>query len=871
MNDSADPPFHYNESSHKFGSDRPDEHNSERLAYFDQIARKLVQEIRPQSVLDAGCTNGMLVEALRRYGVEAWGVCVSEVAASSIPEEVRPFCWVGSNLDRFPRSYDLIICLEETEYLPNVQSEAVIENLCRHTDDILFSSIPPDYREVTHLNVQPPEYWAEQFALSGFFRDVDFDASWIDSWAGRFRKIDQPVHRMVREYEHRYWQLWKKNQNLEELSNDLREEASGRETQIQDLQAHLNALVNSRSWRALQKLQSIRLKLAPLGSKREHLIKRILGRFLGRQTISAAPPEGDHYPSWAASREPSLSVLEFQRGQSESFRSRPLISIITPVYNPPPDVLRSTLESVLAQTYSNWELCLADASEGTSGIRNLLQEYAARDERIQVQNLKENLGISGNSNAALHNAKGDFILLLDHDDQISPSLLFEVVQVLDQEQDADLIYYDEDKLDADGLTRRNPFFKPDWSPEMLLSANYLTHPVIRRSLVDEVGPFNPDYDGTQDWDLVFRCTEKARRIIHIPKVLYHWREVGGSTAGVFTAKPWVFERQLRCINAHLERTGRSNASSQFVRNGIIRVVWPFKPVRVSIIIPNKDQPQLISRFLDLLFRQTRYPDYEVILVDTGSTNPETFAYYNKLADDSRIHLIKFQGPFNFSAACNLGAKSATGKLLLFLNNDIEVLDGDWLEEMAQWALQREIGIVGAKLLFPNQTIQHAGIILGLNGHADHLFLGMPEGCGGIFGSSDWYRNVLAVTGACLMMRRDVYDEVGGWDETYRLVYSDVSLCLSVIKAGHRVLYNPFIRLIHHQGSSRGSYMPVEDMRKAYEDFKPFINAGDPFFNPNLSYASAKPDLSGQREPNRMKRVEDFISAAEASQTNFTSA
>jgi GT2 family glycosyltransferase len=451
-------------------------------------------------------------------------------------------------------------------------------------------------------------------------------------------------------------------------------------------------------------------------------------------------------------------------------------------------------------------------------------------------------------------AEGDFIAILDHDDVLAPNMLFEVASALNADRMVDVVYYDEDKLSEDGTHRHSPFFKPDWAPEMLLAANYLTHAVYRRALVQEVGGFDLAFEGAQDWDLAFKVTERTNRVVHIPKVLYHWRQVVGSTAGAFNAKAYVFENQLRCVQDHLHRSGLKQVETRFEAPGYLRALWPPASKKVSIIIPTRDKVDYLKRTIDSLLRHTDYPAFEIILVDNDSSQPETLKYYEKLRLDSRVTILDYREKFNFSRANNIGARHAAGEILLFLNNDMEILHADWLEEMVRWAERPEIGVVGAKLLYPDNTIQHAGVIVGMEGHASHVFYGAREKEGGVFGSVDWYRNFTAITGACMMLRREVFESIGGFDEKYILAFSDIELCIRAIDHGYRVMYTPYARLHHYEGRSRGDHIPSNDIRVGIEDFKPLVERGDPYFNPNLSYLERMPTVAPLDEEDRLFRL-----------------
>lgn len=568
------------------------------------------------------------------------------------------------------------------------------------------------------------------------------------------------------------------------------------------------------------------------------------------------------YDDWMADHDPDAAELAEQRARATTFAYRPLFSIITPVYNPPPDILDETVRSVLAQSYPEWELLLVNGASDRAGVAERLDEWAERDPRIHVMHLDENLGISGNSNVALAQARGEFVSLLDHDDLLAPHTLFAVTERLNAEPEitgaapdtVDIVYFDEDKISADGQTRRSPWFKPEFAPDTLLANNILMHCVLRRTLLERIGGFDSAMDGAQDWDVALRCSEVTDRIVHVPDVLYHWRQIEGSAALDANAKPWAYDAQARCITAHLARLGVPDARVEFPSLGTVRILWPTHKAHVSIIIPTKDKVDLLRACIDSILSKTTYAHFDIIVMDTGSTEPETLAYFDALKDEPRVQVIPCTGRFNFGTVNNMGAHHARGDVLLFLNNDTEVLEPTWLDEMVGWAMRDEVGAVGAKLIRPDDTIQHAGLIMGMLGHGSHVFDGNRENTYGIFGSTEWYRNYLAVTGACLMMRRTVFEEIGGYDETYEIGFSDIELCLRAGDAGYRTVYTPFARVLHHEGGSRGYYLPPFDLVRATYQLWPVIEPGDPNFNPNLSYLSRIPYFAHPEAEARDERL-----------------
>ncbi len=615
------------------------------------------------------------------------------------------------------------------------------------------------------------------------------------------------------------------------------------------------------AWRVVSR--RIKGRRAPRATNRREEMpgwrgKQIVATEMSGIVMAARSAVSMPYQTWRRAVTPSPAEQELFRQRLAQFTYRPTISLLTPVFDPPLSALRDTIESVRAQLYDNWELCVVDGGSTNPAIRELLELYAQRDSRIKLKVLERNLGISGNTNEAATLATGEFVQIFDHDDTLEPHALFRVVEALNDDQATDVLYFDEDKLSADGTRYEEPFFKPEWSPEMLLSANYLTHCVLRRALYERVGGCASASDGAQDWDLLLRVTEQTNRLRHIPEVLYHWRKVKGSAAGSTSAKPYAYQRQLTSITEHLARTGTPGAQAEFIGRTLIRVQWPVRDERISIIIQTKDKLPLLKRCLTSLFQLTAYRDFEVILVDTGSEDKDTWAYYDTLAANDRLRIVRCTGEFNYSRANNVGAKHASGSLLLFLNNDTEVIQPTWLEEMARWAQRPGVGVVGAKLLYPSGHIQHAGVVLGLGGLAGHIFAGMDEGVSTIFGSTEWYRDYVAVTGACMLTRREAFERVSGFSEDFRIAFSDVDYCVRAADTGVRVVYTPFATLLHHESATRGALSPLQDIQTGYVRMHTQIDRGDAFFNPNLATSVSVPVLAVNDAPQRMERIRSIL-------------
>jgi len=581
-----------------------------------------------------------------------------------------------------------------------------------------------------------------------------------------------------------------------------------------------------------------------------------------RPPFTRYPVSDRYYRYHVKDVEPDTHALASQVAESDNWDDKPLLSILTPTFNVPFDILKATVASILSQTYAHWEWLIVDAST-ESHVWDYLKQISRTDDRIKCHRIA-NSGISGNTNAALAFAQGEHVVLLDHDDTLSPFALFEVAKLIRQHPQADLIYSDEDKLDRQER-RCEPFYKPKWSPETMLSANVVTHlAVIRRKLLLDIGGFDSDTDGAQDWDVFLRVSELTDAIYHIPQILYHWRKTPNSTAESIHHKPGIGTNQRKAIKNHLKRRGIVAPHIYADAKDPIHCVHPiieWQPQtqhHVSIIIPSKDQPALLGRLLETLFARTQAIDFEVILVDTGSEQAATYALYARYAD--KLKLIHYQGEFNFSRACNLGAAQAGGDLLLFMNNDMEIIDSNWLKAMVQWFDLSDVGVVGPKLLYPNNRIQHAGIVLGMGGIAAHLFREKSENVNSVIGAAKWYRNVSAVTGACLLIRRELFEQVNGFNEAYHLNYSDVDLCLKVCEANYRIVYTPQAVVIHHESVTHGSSIPREDFFTASQRLKTYLSAGDPYFNPNLSHMFAMPTFKRGPEDTPQTLNENLLAA-----------
>ncbi len=524
--------------------------------------------------------------------------------------------------------------------------------------------------------------------------------------------------------------------------------------------------------------------------------------------------------------------------------ARPRFSILTPVFNTPADVLTAMLRSVRRQSFEDWELCLVDDRSTTPHVAEMLDAAAKSDPRIRVLTRPENGGIVAASNDALGMAEGEFLALLDHDDTLHPDALHHVAAALDAGPDIDYLYTDEDKIDRRG-THLGPFFKPDWSPERMRTQMYTCHlSVLRRSLVEEVGGFDAEFEGSQDWDLVLRVTEKARRVHHIPRVLYHWRMLETSAAGGGEeAKPWAFEAGTRAIQAHLDRTGiPATASRDTGHPGVYRLEprGSAEP-KVSIVIPTAgtvrevryERIVLIEHCVRSIVETSTYENYEIVCVADPTVGEDVLERLREIAGD-RLRIVPFDEPFNFSTKINRGAVHADGDLLLLLNDDMEVITPNWIERMAMYATMPGVGAVGGRLIWEDGRLQHVGIVFENTGYPGHIYRGFARDWGGYSNNVLVAENYLAVTGACLMTPRDCFEEVGGFSTTFPMNYNDVDYCLKLISSGRRVAYDPDTVLYHFESSSRST--EVEDWEKDQLRGRWLsITTTDPFSNPSLKY------------------------------------
>ena len=553
-----------------------------------------------------------------------------------------------------------------------------------------------------------------------------------------------------------------------------------------------------------------------------------------------AKNELNDYEKWLLSNMTTEEELNAQR--KIKFKKRPKISILVPLYNTDIVFFKELLYTVHCQTYTNWELCLAD---GSPKPLKKIEEICKKDCRIKYHFIGENKGISGNTNEAIKLATGDYISLLDHDDLLTEDCLYEVVKVINENPDVDFIYTDEDKIELFDESEFSPHFKPDFAPDTLRSQNYICHfSVFRKDVMDKLVGFRSDYDGAQDYDIILRMSEivKPENIKHISKILYHWRVHKESTAMLGSAKTWAFDAGRKAVEDHIKRIGLDGIVNNGKALGTYEVEYKVegKP-KVNILIPNKDGIEVLKVCIDSILNLTTYDNYEIDIIENNSTEKETFEYYEKIKQNPKVKIIYYQEKgFNYSRIINFGVKNSDGDFVIQLNNDTEVVTPDWLEKMIGYAQQKRIGAVGVRLNYPDNTIQHAGVLLGLGGIAGHLHKNISKDAYGYFSRAVMIQNMTAVTAACIMTRREIYEEVGYMNEELAVAFNDIDFCMKIRKLGYLIIYNPYVELLHYESKTRGSEDSPEKVKRFNNEIETFRKAwfkeleeGDPYYNKNL--------------------------------------
>ncbi len=557
------------------------------------------------------------------------------------------------------------------------------------------------------------------------------------------------------------------------------------------------------------------------------------------------------YNQWFMEHKAGEEELAKQRQQS--FDYEPTFSILVPLYETDEKYLDELIESVKAQTYPRWQLCFSDGSRDSSRLKAMVQGYSNQDDRIEyIADKKGPLGISENTNQALTLAKGEYIVLGDHDDLFTPDALYECVKALNKQR-YDVIYTDEDKVDKKGKFYFEPNFKPDFNIDLLRSNNYICHMfVASKELIDKVGMFDNAFDGAQDYDFILRCVENAQGIYHIPKILYHWRSHKASTASTPEAKLYAFEAGKRALEAHYDRKGLKARVESIEEYGFYKTNYEIigNP-KISIVIPNKDHIADLKKCMDSIDSQSDYRNYEFIIVENNSTEPETFQYYKDIEGRDNVKVLYWDKEFNYSAINNFGVRAAEGEYILLLNNDTEIINADCLTQLLSYCQREDVGIVGARLYYEDGSIQHAGVVVGFGGIAGHAFVGLYEENGLYMSRTKVVCDYSAVTAACLMVKKEIFEQVGGLDESFKVAFNDIDFCMKVRELGKLVVYNANAKLYHYESKSRGYEDTPEKQERFFSEIERFIDKwpdilrdGDPYYNVNLALDKADFSVKG---------------------------
>lgn len=631
-----------------------------------------------------------------------------------------------------------------------------------------------------------------------------------------------------------------------EKAQMLTSELVDAEAKIADLTYKLDKIRNSKLWKMIY---PVRLVWSHL--KNFYVRVKRYGSFSNlKAKIKSKLIERRAYKSYGTESMPSPEEIERQR--ATKFPKDITFSILVPLYNTPEKFLREMIQSVVDQTYTKWELCLADGSDAEHDfVGKICQEYIEKDSRIKYQKLTENLGISGNTNKCFEMATGEYIGLFDHDDLLHPTVLFEYMKVI-CEQNADYVYCDETTFTGDSINNMITLhFKPDFAPDNLRANNFICHfSVFAKELLGQTGLFRSEYDGSQDHDMIFRLTKAAKKIVHVPMILYYWRSHAGSVASDINAKSYAIDAAKGAVASHLKSCGFDGFKIESTRafETIFRIRYKvIGEPKISIIIPNKDHIEDLRRCIDSILGKSSYENYEIIIVENNSVSAEIFEYYKTLEKHPAIKIVKYEGEFNYSAINNLGVKAADGDYVVLLNNDTEVITRSWMEELLMYAQREDVGAVGCMLYYPDYTIQHAGIVLGLGAHrtAGHSHYKMAKENLGYMGRLCYAQNVSAVTGACMMVKKSLYEKLGGLDESFAVALNDVDLCIRLRQKGLLNVFTPFAELFHYESASRGSDVDASATNANQDRYNAEANAfkekhkdvlakGDPYFNPNFS-------------------------------------
>ena len=788
--------------------------------FFGNVAREVVARLHPSTALDAGCAIGFLVKSLRERGVDAEGLDISSWAITQVPPDTRPYCRQGLVTDELPHDYDVITCIEVLEHLAPAQAEAAVGNLCRHGQLVLFSSTPVHFDEVTHINVRPPDYWAGLFARHGFYRDFDFDGGFISPDAVLFRPVSH-LGQVIRAYERRLWDSQRELRGLQAHREHLHAELQRRLGDRDQASAELRTLLNTKTFRLSAGIRS--------------LWARARGNRQPTHTRARSTPvAANSYQDWVRAFD-TLSEEDRKRlgAKISDLTQRPTFSILMPVFNPEAGHLRQAIESVLDQTYPDWELCIADDASTAGHVRSLLEEYRQRDGRIRVVYRPTNGHIVDASTSALELAQGEFVALLDHDDGLASHALACLALELARQPTAAIFYSDEDKIDEQGR-RVEPYFKSNWNDELFLGQNYLSHlGAFRRELVLAVGGFRRGFEGSQDYDLSLRVRELSspEDIRHIPLVLYHRRAHRDSTASSDQAKPHARTASRRAVGDHLARSGRAGEVGSVLGGSVIQVHWAIpNPVpRVKIFVAGTDLAAQ-EHSIVVLQRLTDYPDYQI--ERTAGLWP-FFAAEDLPRAEAEVEAdLPARGRPGAYGAEEVSSLPADASMICALATGVEVIDSSWLRELVAQLSGPGVGLVGARLERYDGALTMGPLVLTDEGRPLAPLDGLDQFEYGYFGRPWLVHSVAALPPGCLLIRRSVLEEVGGADPNLDDLWRAVDLSLRVREGGYRVLWVPSARLRVGPGSAvppPASPVPPELLERYAR-----LVRSDPAYSPNLS-------------------------------------
>lgn len=862
----------------KYDIGKPEKTNyieSEQLrSFFHSFAQQLVEKYRPKTVLDAGCALGILVDELRKLGVEAYGIDGSEYAVSNAVEGIRQYCAVCRIQDElpqnFPKQFDLITNIEVMEHLDESECTAAVKNLCSHTKRIIFSSTSTDFEDPTHTNVNKIDYWAEKFAENGFYNNIENRPEYISADAYCFEYSDIPAkavanyERLLTRYSAESKTLDENNKQkakiISEQSNEikklnyiadvLRNERDEVQHELMDISAQYIEILNSQYWRITAPFRKFTGAVEALLRKSNITrypckVLKLIFKYGFRNTFRVIKQKLNLIKPYDYSK---ISHERRLREENTKFERDIKFSILVPLYNTPIVYLKEMIQSVQNQTYKNWELCLADGSDDRHGdVGDTVREYVKNDSRIVYKKLEKNGGISENTNACIEMATGDYIALFDHDDYLHPSVLFENMKAI-CETGADFLYTDEVVFEGDDISKIiSTHFKPDFAIDNLRANNYICHfSVFSKELLDKVGGFRPECDGSQDHDIILRLTSKAKKVWHIRKLLYFWRSHPNSVAGDIGSKPYVAEAGIRAVRENLEREGFKGCKveSSKVFPTIYRIKYALNEFPlVSIVIASRNHMSNLKKCVESVLFLSTYRNYEIIIVENGSSSTEISEYYDELKNYENIKVVEYCKPFNYSEVNNFGVQNASGDYIIFLNTYTSVITPSWIEEMLMYAQRNDVGAVGAKLYCQDKTIQHAGIILGLGekGIAGRCHYRLPKENLGYMGKLFYAQNFSAVTSECMMIKKSIFESAGGFDGSFEMAFNGIDLCLKLREKDLLIVWNPYAELYCYESKNKG----LEDTKdkkirldaeaeRFREKWKQVLEKGDPYYNPNFS-------------------------------------